>query len=114
MLTDHHQTALADQEDAAIRRIESAIATLTANWKTDLAAARTTVPGSPSPAHQAERLIGELRNGLDQLADAHVLIDVEMKREGDLLVGRARAVALALVALLAPIIAATRGNNGGE
>lgn len=107
MLTDHHQTALADQEDAAIRRIESAIETLTANWKTYLSAARATRPGSRSPAQQADRLIGELTDGLDQLADAHVRIDMEMKREGDLLVSRARGVALALVALLALVITAT-------
>ncbi|HXF92109.1 MAG TPA: ATP-binding protein [Nitrospiraceae bacterium] len=107
MLTEHHQTALADQEDAAIRRIDLAVQTLTANWNIYLAAARAAGPASSSPLPEADRLIGELTNGLDQLMDAHVRIDVEMKREGDLLVSRARAVALALVALLALVITAT-------
>ncbi len=107
MLTEHHQTALADQEDAAIRRIDSAVRMLAANWSTYLATARAAAPGFSSSLSVADRLIGELTNGLDQLMDAHVRIDVEMKREGDLLVSRARAVALALVALLALVITAT-------
>lgn len=107
MLTEHRQTALADQEDAALRRIDSAVQTLAANWNTYLAAARAAGSVFSAPSQEVDRLIGELTDGLDQLMDAHVRIDVEMKREGDLLVSRARAVALVLVALLAVVITAT-------
>ncbi len=107
MLTEHHQTILADQEEAAIRRIDLAVQTLAANWNTYLAAEPGARSGSSSPVPEADRLIGELTNGLDQLMDAHVRIDAEMKREGDLLVSRARTVALALVALLALAITGT-------
>ena len=39
---------------------------------------------------EADGLITRVTDGLDQLMDAHTQIDVEMKHEGDRLVGRAR------------------------
>ncbi len=107
MLTEHRRTGLADQEDAAIQQIDSAIRTLAANWQTYLSAAVAEKPDFLASTQEADRVIEQLTNGLDQLMDAHVNIDAEMNREGDLLVGRARTVALMLVALLAVVIAAT-------
>lgn len=48
-----------------------------------------------------------LTAALDELVDAHTKIDIEMKLEGDRLLGRARVIALSLALLLALVIAAT-------
>jgi signal transduction histidine kinase len=45
--------------------------------------------------------------GLDQLVDAHTQIDIEMKHEGNRLLGRARLIALSLALILALVISGT-------
>ncbi|MGQ0812415.1 MAG: sensor histidine kinase [Nitrospiraceae bacterium] len=108
MLTDHHQVSLADQEDRALAHIDLVVRELSSHWKAWLV----------QPAGSAERrqemalgkadiLFEQLMDGLDQLVDAHTKIDVEMKHEGDRLLGHARLIALGLVVLLALIISAT-------
>jgi signal transduction histidine kinase len=94
MLADHDRLDLADQEDRAIETIAASLDTLTRDWKT-LAASET------------GGLIARLTAALDQLVDAHTRIDIEMKHEGDRLVGRARLIALSLTLLLALVIAST-------
>lgn len=108
MLIEHRQMALVDQEDAAIERIDTLLHELTSNWGALLRRGRT-ANGSQATmtAGAADLLIKRLKDGLDQLVDTHVKIDREMKREGDLLLGRARLIALTLVVLLAFVILAT-------
>lgn len=94
MLAEHHRLDLAEQEDRAIEDIAQSLATLTKHVH------------EVDPA-EADRLITRITDGLDQLMDAHTQIDVEMKHEGDRLVGRARSIALSLALLLALVIAIT-------
>jgi signal transduction histidine kinase len=94
MLEEHGRLDLAEQEDRAIEDIAQSLATLTANLPH--------LQGS-----EADRLITRVTDGLDQLMDAHTQIDVEMKHEGDRLVGRARLIALSLALLLGLVIAIT-------
>ena len=94
MLADHDRLDLAEQEDRAIEIIAASLDTLTRDW--------TTMAASESGG-----LITRLTAALDQLVDAHTRIDIEMKHEGDRLVGRARLIALSLTLLLALVIAAT-------
>jgi signal transduction histidine kinase len=94
MLTDHHRLDLAEQEDRAIEDIGEALRALA----TQLDQLETA---------EADRLTTRVTQGLDQLMDAHTQIDVEMKHEGDRLVGRARLTALSLALLLGLVIAVT-------
>ena len=93
MLADHHRLDLAEQEDRAIEDIATSLNTLMKNWK-DIPA-------------ETDRLMTRVTDSLDQLVDAHTQIDIEMKHEGDRLLGRARLIALSLALLLALVIAAT-------
>ena len=94
MLAEHKRLDLADQEDRAIEDIAASLATLTAH----LDRIETT---------EADRLMTRVMDRLDELMDAHTQIDVEMKHEGDRLVGRARLIALSLGLLLGLVIAVT-------
>ncbi len=94
MLTDHDRLDLAEQEDRAIDDIGEALRTLA----TQLDQVETA---------EADRLTTRVTQGLDQLMDAHTQIDIEMKHEGDRLVGRARLTALSLALLLGVVIAVT-------
>jgi len=108
MLTEHRQVALAEQEDAAIEQIDTVLHELTSNWGTFLQRERSSIGGPDTMTPRAaDLLIKRLKDGLDQLVDTHVKIDMEMKREGDLLLGRARLIALILVVLLAFVIMVT-------
>ena len=94
MLADHHRLDLAEQEDRAIEDIGAALRTLVMHLdriETD----------------EGDRLMTGVAQGLDQLMDAHTQIDIEMKHEGDRLVGRARLTALLLALLLGLVIAGT-------
>ena len=94
MLGDHHRLDLAEQEDRAIEEIGDALHTLTIHLN-GLGTA------------ESDRLMARITEGLDQLMDAHTQIDVEMKHEGDRLVGQARLTALSLALLLGLVIAVT-------
>jgi signal transduction histidine kinase len=94
MLTDHQRLDLAEQEDHAIEEIADSLSALTARLDHVMAA-------------DADRLMTRVTEGLDQLVDAHTQIDIEMKHEGDRLVGRARLTALSLALLLGVVIAVT-------
>jgi signal transduction histidine kinase len=96
MLTEHHRLDLAEQEDRAIEDIGDALRAFTMQMdRIDTA--------------EGDRLMLHVTEGLDQLMDAHTQIDIEMKHEGDRLLGRARLTALSLAVLLALVIAATYG-----
>ena len=75
MLAEHHRLDLAEQEDRAIEVIAQSLAALTAHLPR-------------LDRSEADGLIMRVTDGLDQLMDAHTQIDVEMKHEGDRLVGR--------------------------
>ncbi|MGH7229199.1 MAG: sensor histidine kinase [Nitrospiraceae bacterium] len=108
MLLEHRQVALAEQEDAAIQQIDTVLQELTSNWGALLQRGRSSTDGpNTMTSRSADLLIKQLKDGLDQLVDTHVKIDLEMKREGDLLLGRARLIALTLVVLLAVVIMVT-------
>lgn len=94
MLADHDRLDLAEQEDRAIEAIASSLSALTKGWNT-------------MAASDNASLITRLAAALDQLVDAHTRIDVEMKHEGDRLLGQARFIALSLTVFLALVIAAT-------
>jgi len=94
MLADHHRLDLAEQEDRAIEDIGAALRTLAMQLDRIERA-------------EGDRLMTHVTQGLDQLMDAHTQIDIEMKHEGDLLVGRARLTALSLSLLLGLVIAGT-------
>jgi signal transduction histidine kinase len=96
MLADHHRLDLAEQEDRALEDISEALQTLT----TELVRIETT---------EGDRLMTRVTQGLDQLMDAHTQIDIEMKHEGDRLMGHARLTALSLVLLLGLVIAMSYG-----
>src|SRR6478752_658092 len=94
MLADHHRLDLAEQEDRAIEDIAESLQALTTRLdRMDIA--------------EGNRLMTRVAQGLDQLMDAHTQIDIEMKHEGDRLVGRARLTALSLALLLGVVIAGT-------
>ena len=94
MLADHHRLDLAEQEDRAIEDIGVALRTLAMHLNRIETA-------------EGDRLMTRVAQGLDQLMDAHTQIDIEMKHEGDRLVGRARLTALLLALLLGLVIAGT-------
>ena len=110
MLTEHGQVVLADQEDAALLRIADTLNQLTPRWNDMIARSAHTsrTDRRPIPS-EADTLFQRLTDALETLMEVHIKIDVEMKREGDLLVDRARLIALALVALLGIVLAATYG-----
>jgi len=103
MLTDHHRLDLAEQEDQAIEEIAASLNALTVNWKALLS---SSTPVQPAMA-ETDRLMTRVTDGLGRLVDAHTQIDIEMKHEGDRLLGRARFIALSLALLLGLVIAAT-------
>ena len=103
MLTDHHRLDLVEQEDRALADIAAALDELTINWKGLLESLSSLQPAMA----QTDQLVTRMINGLDQLVDAHTQIDIEMKHEGDRLLGRARLIALSLALVLALVIAAT-------
>ena len=74
MLADHHRLDLAEQEDRAIEDIGAALRTLAMHLNRIETA-------------EGDRLMTRVAQGLDQLMDAHTQIDIEMKHEGDRLVG---------------------------
>lgn len=110
MLTKHGQVVLADEEDMVLTRIADTLSQLTSRWTKiishDARSSRTDRRLFPS---EVDILFHRLTDDLDALMNTHIKIDVEMKREGDLLVNRARLIALALVALLGIVLAATYG-----
>lgn len=103
MLEEHQRIDLADREDRAIDDIAESLAELTTAWKR--------LPAQPVPSRPdmalTDRLMTRVLHGLNQLVDAHTQIDIEMKHEGDRLLGHARLIALALAVLLGLVIAAT-------
>lgn len=108
MLVDHEQVGLADQEDAALVDIGALLSSLPALWQPLL-----TAPERPA-ATEIDRLatdidqrMARLARAVQTLVDAHTKIDVEMKKEGDRLVTRARLLTLGLVLLLGVVIAGT-------
>jgi signal transduction histidine kinase len=103
MLEDHQRIDLADSEDHAIENIAVSLADLTSAWKRLLAQPAPARPDMPL----TDRLMTRVLDGLNQLVEAHTQIDIEMKHEGDRLLGRARLIALALALLLGLVIAAT-------
>ena len=94
MLADHHRLDLAEQENRAIENIAASLSALTAHL-------------DQFQSSDADRLMMRVAEGLDQLMDAHTQMDIEMKHEGDRLVGHARLIALCLALLLGLVIAAT-------
>jgi len=56
---------------------------------------------------QTDQLVTRMITGLNRLVDAHTQIDIEMKHEGNRLLGRARLIALILALILALVIAPT-------
>jgi signal transduction histidine kinase len=94
MLLEHHRLDLAEQEDRAIEQIATSLTRLTKQWRT-------------LPSSETDGLMAGLTAALDDLVDAHTKIDIEMKHEGDRLLGHARVIALSLALLLALVIAAT-------
>ena len=94
MLADHHRLDLAEQEDRAIEDIAASLSAL----RTQL---------NQFGSSETDRLMMRVTEGLDQLMDAHTQMDIEMKHEGDRLVGHARLIALSLALLLGLVIAAT-------
>lgn len=110
MLTEHGQVVLADQEDTALTRIGDTLSQLTPRWTRIISHdARGSRVDQHRIASEADVLFHRLTDDLDALMDTHIKIDVEVKREGDLLVNRAKLIALALVALLGLVLAATYG-----
>ncbi len=103
MLTDHQRLDLAEQEDRALADIAASLDELTATWKKLLELPAPLQPGMTQP----DRLVTRMIDDLDLLVDAHTQIDVEMKHEGDRLLGRARLIALSLALILALVIAGT-------
>jgi signal transduction histidine kinase len=96
MLADHHRLDLAEQEDRAIETIATSLAALTKDWKM-------------MAMSDTDGLMAHVTTALDELVDAHTKIDIEMKHEGDRLLGHARLIALSLALLLGLVIAATYG-----
>jgi signal transduction histidine kinase len=92
MLADHRRLDLAEQEDRAIDAIAASLDVLRTNWKA-------------MATEETDRLMTAVTDGLDQLMDAHTQMDIEMKYEGDRLLGRARLIALSLTLLLGMVIA---------
>lgn len=108
MLVEHGQTTLADQEDAALSDIAESLPSLPARWQ------RLLFPSEMQASAERDRLAMEidarmarLNQALQVLVDAHTRIDMEMKKEGDRLVSRARLLTLGLVLLLGVVIAGT-------
>jgi signal transduction histidine kinase len=103
MLAEHHRLDLAEQEDQALSEIVMALDELTAIWAK---AINADTPPQPF-LNQSTRLVTTVTGGLDRLVDAHTQMDIEMKHEGDRLLGRARLIALSLALILGVVIAAT-------
>lgn len=103
MLTDHHRLDLVEQEDQALTDIAVSLEELTITWKRLL---ETSISVQPT-MDQTDQLVTRMITGLNQLVDAHTQIDIEMKHEGDRLLGHARLIALTLALILALVIAAT-------
>ena len=104
MLTQHQRVDLAEQEDRAIAQIEQALQELNGLWKAIASLSPALDAGNQLPFIQADILLTQLMEDLDQLVQAHTDIDVEMKVEGDLLLQQARLIALGLVAVLGLVI----------
>src|SRR5574341_714006 len=108
MLTEHGQVVLADQEDMALTRIANTLSQLTPRWTRIISHdARGCRVDPHLIASESDVLFRRRTDALDALMNTHIKIDVEVKQEGDLLVNRARLIALALVALLGIVLAAT-------
>jgi len=103
MLTEHHRLDLAEQEDRALADIGAALDELTIFGRKYL----ESPTHAPSALDQTDQIVTRIITGLNQLVDAHTQIDIEMKHEGDRLLGRARLIALSLAFILALVIAAT-------
>src|SRR5262249_21238341 len=103
MLTDHHRLDLVEQEDRALTDIAVSLEELTTTWKRLLESSTNVQP----TMDQTDQLVTRMITGLNQLVDAHTQIDIEMKHEGDRLLGHARLIALTLALILALVIAAT-------
>jgi len=103
MLTEHHRLDLAEQEDRALADITASLEKLTINGKKLLES-----PAFAQPMiDETDRLVTRIIDGLNQLVEAHTQIDIEMKHEGDRLLGHARLIALSLALILALVIGAT-------
>lgn len=108
MLVDHGQVALADQEDAALDDIGARLASLPILWQPLLTGTGSpTAPETEPLATKIDHSMARLTHAVQSLVDAHTQIDVEMKKEGDRLVTRARLLTLGLVLLLGVVIAGT-------
>jgi signal transduction histidine kinase len=106
MLTEHGQAALADEEDRALAEVESLLSDLASRGKALAAFPADGRPGASAAATaEADRDSLRLADVLTGLVAVHSRIDVEMKREGDILLRRAKLVILALAVLLALVLA---------
>lgn len=108
MLVEHGQVALADQEDAALTDIGGLLPSLPSLWHPLLTPSKTRASAKHERlTAEIDARMGRLTQALQVLVDAHTKIDIEMKKEGDRLVGRARLLTLGLVLLLGLVIAGT-------
>lgn len=102
MLTEHGKVALADEEGALIGRIGTLLDELSRAWS-PLQPERSGDVRSVSA--QVTALSRRLDDALTSLIDVQIKINAEMKTEGNMLLGQARLVILALVILLGLVIA---------
>lgn len=108
MLTQHGRVDLADLEDAALASLAGGFTRLTAHHRQiEEYVQAGPRAGAPAFAPVYETVTVEMESSIEQLVEAHRLIDVEMKIEGDRLVGQARILSLLLVCLLGLLILAT-------
>lgn len=108
MLVEHGQTTLADQEDGALSDLAESLPSLSTLWQRLLIPSEAQAPAERDRlAMEIDARMASLNQALQVLMDAHTKIDMEMKKEGDRLVSRARLLALGLVLLLGVVIAAT-------
>lgn len=110
MLTQHGRVDLADEEDRAMADLVRGRAQLI-EQRQRLATFLSSPPVNSSTLEEAEaryeQTVVVMESSVGTLVDVHRKIDMEMKLEGDRLVGEARLIALALLASLGTLIGAT-------
>ena len=102
MLNEHGRVDLADQEDRAMMEIDEGVVDLS-RQRRQLQSAVEALPAQATESAY-ERAAERIERAVAELVEIHRKIDLEMKREGDRLVGQARMIALALVCLLGLLI----------
>jgi len=104
MLTQHGRVDLADQEDQAIATITAELSNLAALRQQIRTLPTNQMPQTSGIEPAYEQTSATIEAAVVALIDIHRKIDIEMKREGDRLVNRARFSTLGLVSLLALLI----------